>query len=114
MSTLSRALVLAAATAVLIAMTPVSKAEGADGKALYEKKCAMCHGADGVAKETWAKQGAKSFSDAAWQKATTDAQIHKTIEDGVPAKKMPTYKDKLTAEEITAIVKHIRTLGAAK
>ena len=82
-----------------------------DGKALYDSKCAMCHGADGVAKETWAKKGARNFNDPAWQKEKTDDELIKATGDGIPDKKMPAYKDKMSAEEIGAVVKHIRTLG---
>ena len=106
-------LTLALAALGLVAPGP-ARAEEAAGKDLYNRKCAMCHGADGVAKEMWAKQGAKSFNDAAWQKTMTDAALMKTITDGVPDKKMPSYKDKLKPEEITAVIKHLRTLAPAK
>ena len=82
-----------------------------DGKALYDSKCAMCHGADGVAKEMWAKKGARNFNDAAWQKEKTDEFLVKATAEGIPDKKMPAYKDKMKPEEINAVVKHIRTLG---
>ena len=61
-----------------------------------------------------AKQGAKNFNDAAWQKAKTDAELTKTITEGSADKKMPSYKDKLKPEEIAAVVKHLRTLAPAK
>jgi mono/diheme cytochrome c family protein len=84
-----------------------------DGKALYSAKCAMCHGADGVAKSMWAKTGVHNLNDAAWQKSKSDADITKVIVDGSADKKMPGYKDKMTAEEIAAIVKHVRALAPA-
>ena len=84
------------------------------GKDIYAGKCAMCHGADGVAKEMWAKKGMKNFNDAAWQKGMTDDAMVKAITDGIPDKKMPSYKDKLKADEIQAVVKYIRTLAPAK
>ena len=85
-----------------------------DGKALYASKCTMCHGADGVAKAMWAKTGVHNFNDAAWQKTMADADLTKTITEGSADKKMPSYKDKLKAEEIAAIVKYVRTLAPAK
>ena len=105
--------VITAAALAGLAST-MSAAVAADGKALYESKCAMCHGKDGVAKETYAKQGARNFNDPAWQKEKTDEAITKDTTDGIPAKKMPAYKEKLKPEEIAAIVKHIRTLTPAK
>jgi mono/diheme cytochrome c family protein len=112
MASLSRILGLLVFGAVIAAANV--HAQEADGKTNYSKKCAMCHGTDGVAKEAWAKQGAKNFNDPAWQKTVTDAQMTKAISDGVPAKKMPSYKDKLKPEEIAALVKHIRSLAPAK
>jgi mono/diheme cytochrome c family protein len=85
-----------------------------DGKSLYDGKCAMCHGKDGVAKEMYAKQGARNFNDPAWQKENTDDAIAKNTTDGIAAKKMPAYKDKLSAADVSAIVKYIRTLAPAK
>jgi len=92
----------------------LGSALAADGKALFDAKCATCHGTDGVAKEMWAKKGARNFNDPAWQKEKTDEQLVKDTTDGIPEKKMPAYKDKLKADEIDAIVKHIRTLAPAK
>ena len=37
-----------------------ARADEVSGKALYNRKCATCLGADGVTNEMWAKQGAKS------------------------------------------------------
>lgn len=84
------------------------------GKDIYDKKCAICHGADGVAKPMWAKEGAKNFNDPAWLKSVSDETMTKAIADGVPGKKMPAYKDKLTPEEIAGVVKHIRSLAPSK
>ena len=100
--------------AVLILPLRSAMAEGASGKDLYAKQCAMCHGKDGVAPEMWAKKGMKNLSDSAWQKEHSDDAIAKGVTDGIPDKKMPAYKDKLSREETDAIVKYIRTLAPAK
>ena len=102
------------AAAVAIVAVGAVRAEEPDGKALYAKKCAMCHGADGVAKEMFAKKGAKNFNDPAWQKEKTDADITKAITDGFPEKQMQPFKDKLKPEEIAAVIKYLRTLAPAK
>ena len=104
---LARFVVLAGIAAVLCS----GLALAADGKAVFDSKCAMCHGADGKGKEMWAKQGMKSMADPAWQKSVTDDQLVKTVTDGIPDKKMPAYKEKLSADEIKAVVAHIRTLA---
>lgn len=115
MSRWIRAASVAGTAAVLtfVSSAPARAEEGA-GKILFNRKCAMCHGSDGVAKAMWAKQGAKNFNEPVWQKGSTDEVLTRTITDGIPDKKMPAYKDKLKPEEIASIVKHIRTLAPAK
>ena len=81
-----------------------------DGKALFDSKCAMCHGKDGVAKP--AAKGSKNFNDPAFQSATSAEAIAKMVEDGKG--KMPAYKTKLSAEQIQAIAAHVKTLAPAK
>jgi cytochrome c6 len=94
------ALVAVAACLVL----PALAAE--DGKALYESKCAMCHGKDGVAKAT--AKGSANLNDAAWQKANDAAAIVKLTTEG--KNKMPAFKEKLKAEQLQAIADYIKTL----
>jgi len=107
-----RVLQVTASVAILALFAGMAVAEP-DGKALYNAKCAMCHGTDGVAKSMWAKTGVHNLNDAAWQKSKTDAEITTVVVDGTADKKMPAYKDKMSAEEIAAVVKHIRTLAPA-
>ena len=78
-----------------------------DGKALYESKCAMCHGTDGVAKKMAA--GSKNFNDPAWKKAATVESIVKDTKDGVG--KMKGLGDKLSAEQMKAIAEYTLTLA---
>lgn len=97
--------------ALALALSPALVAAEPDGQAIYSAKCALCHGADGVAKPTWAKKGAKNLNDPAWQKETTDEAITKIINEGNAEKKMPAYKGKLTPEEIASVVGHVRQLA---
>jgi mono/diheme cytochrome c family protein len=76
------------------------------GKALYESKCALCHGANGVAKAT--AKGSANLNDPAWQKKTTDEAIVEVTLKG--KNKMPKYEGKLTNEEVQSIVSYIRSL----
>lgn len=84
---------------------PVLAAE--DGKALYQSKCAMCHGNDGVAKKMAA--GSKNFNDPAWKSAATADSIIKATKDGVG--KMKGMGDKLNAEQMKAIADYMLTLA---
>ena len=78
-----------------------------DGKALYESKCALCHGMDGVAK-TMAK-GSKNFNDPAWKKSATVDSIVKDTKDGKG--KMKGMGEKLNAEQMKAIAEYTLTLA---
>jgi mono/diheme cytochrome c family protein len=78
-----------------------------EGKQLYESKCAMCHGMDGVAKTMAA--GSKNFNDPAWRKATTSALIAKILHDGTG--KMKGLGDRLSAEQATAVADYVLSLA---
>ena len=78
-----------------------------DGKALYDSKCAMCHGADGVAKKMAA--GSKNFNDSAWKKTATVDSIVKDTKDGKG--KMKGMGDKLNAGQMTAIADYVLTMA---
>jgi mono/diheme cytochrome c family protein len=92
--------------ALLLIAAPALAAD-VDGKALFDSKCAMCHGKDGVAKPM--AKGSANFNDAAWQKATTVEAVEKIATDGKG--KMKGYAGKLTPEEIKAVASHVKTLG---
>lgn len=92
--------------ALFLVAAPVLAAD-VDGKALFESKCAMCHGKDGVAKPM--AKGSANFNDAAWQKANSAEVIEKTATTGKG--KMKGYDGKLAPEEIKAIAAHVKTLG---
>ena len=78
-----------------------------DGKKLYDSKCAMCHGTDGVAKKMGA--GSKNFSDPAWKKTATVEGIVKDTADGKG--KMKGMADKLSPDQMTAIANYVLTMA---
>jgi mono/diheme cytochrome c family protein len=82
----------------------------ADGVALYDGKCALCHGKDGVGLPNWRSLGQPDFTKPEWQKAHTDEQIADSIKNG-KGKFMPAFKGKLSDEEIGAVVQRIRAFG---
>jgi len=98
------ALLLAACVVIARAVAPAAQA--ADGKALYDAKCAMCHGKDGVAKPM--AKGSANLNDAKWQEATKVEAIETVITDGKG--KMKGYKDKMSAEEIKAVAAYVKTI----
>jgi len=79
-----------------------------DGAALYQSiGCAVCHGANG--KGNPQMKDIPNFTDAAWQKKTDDAAMINVIKNGKPP--MPAYKNRLTDEQIKALVAYIRAFA---
>ena len=93
---------------VSVAVIPAAAAD--DGKELYDSKCAMCHGKDGVAKP--AGKGSRNLNDAAFQAAMSVDAIGAITANGKA--KMPAYRSKLTPEQIQAISAYVKTLGAPR
>jgi cytochrome c553 len=85
----------------------------ADAKGNWTKLCAKCHGEDGKGQTRMGKQaGAKDYTDAQVQAEIKDDKAFKVIKEGISEggkKKMDAYGDKLSDEEIKALVAHIRS-----
>jgi len=84
----------------------------ADAKENWTKNCAKCHGADGKGQTKMGKQtGAKDYTDAKVQEALNDDKALKTVKEGLTEngkKKMDAYGEKLSDDEIKALIAHIR------
>lgn len=96
--------------AVLVACVALASTgfAAADGAAIFKAKCAMCHGADGSASSGMGKSmGLKSLGSPEVQ-TMSDADMAALIANGKG--KMPASKGKLTDEEISAVVKYVKTL----
>jgi mono/diheme cytochrome c family protein len=102
---MKKLVVVFVAFAFCLAVIPAFAAE--DGKALFGSKCAMCHGADGVAKKMAA--GSKNFNDPEWKKGETVEGIVKIIHEGKG--KMKGLGDKLNAEQAKAVAEYVLTLA---
>jgi cytochrome c6 len=99
MKTILRA-AMAAAVLAMIASTYTFADAGAD----YKAKCAMCHGANGEGK---AGMKTKDLGSADVQKMS-DAELTEVIGKGKAP--MPAYDGKLSKDQISDLVKWIRTL----
>lgn len=97
----------AAAVSVVAFWTPSAYAQGVP--ALYKTRCANCHGEDGKGNTPAGKKTkVHDFTSAEVQKMT-DAELTTIMTDG--RKKMPSYKTKLSADQIAELIKHVRMLG---
>lgn len=89
----------------------------ADGADDFKKKCASCHGADGKGQTKMGRKlGVPDFTDAGFQAKFSDDQIEKVITDGVKSREtgkqvMKPFKDKLSADQIHALVEHVRSFA---
>ena len=85
---------------------------GADAAANYAKHCAACHGKDGKGQTVQGKKsGARDYTDAKVQGSFSDAEAAKAIQDGVNeggTETMKAYGDKLSDDEIKALVAYVR------
>ena len=88
----------------------IAKAADVDAKKIYMTHCKTCHGENGHPTDLGTGLGAREFANAEWQAKTTDEQIIKQINNGTPEKMMP-FKEKLTQDEIKALVSVIRGFG---
>jgi mono/diheme cytochrome c family protein len=104
--TLRRLAFVAALAAPLVA-----PAVAEDAAKIFARSCAPCHGKAGEPSAVFLKQGVKNFTDVTWQKATTDAQIEKTIREGKKGTMMASFEKQYSAEEIKGLAAYIRKLG---
>jgi cbb3-type cytochrome c oxidase subunit III len=79
-----------------------------DGGELFNQKCSMCHGADG---KGYPALKTPDFTDPKVQASLSDEKIVETIKNGKKGTAMPAFGDKLSDEQIHALVTYIRSLA---
>jgi mono/diheme cytochrome c family protein len=94
-----------------LGFSQVSWAANAGGKAVYDKSCASCHGADGKGNPAMTKVfGEKELNVATKEVAgKKDDELLKVIVDGKG--KMPASGKALTKSDQKAVVEHVRSLA---
>src|SRR5687767_15300713 len=99
-------------TAIMLASGSIY---GADAKANYDKHCAKCHGPDGKGQTKMGKQsGAKDYTDPKVQAEIKDENGIKAIKEGLKVNGKEVMKpsgDKLSDEEIKALMAYVRTFA---
>ncbi|RMG10827.1 MAG: cytochrome c [Deltaproteobacteria bacterium] len=107
----------------LAALSPVlltpARALADDGtKELWSKHCAKCHGKDGRGKTLLGKKlKIVDYTDPEWQKKVSDEELKHAILEGAGEPKkdgttpMPSFKEKLSAEQVEKLVKWVRNFA---
>lgn len=99
-----------ATTALLAAACAVGQA--ADAKALWDKNCAKCHGADGKGKtKMGAKLKVKDYTDAKVQGEMKDDKMFDAIKNGVKegGKEVMKPAEGMSDADIKALVTYTRS-----
>jgi cytochrome c6 len=79
--------------------------------ATFRTKCAMCHGPDGGGSEVGKSMNVPDLRSEAIQ-GLADAELVQVISNGKGG--MPSFKNSLSADQIQALVKHVRALAKKK
>jgi cytochrome c553 len=112
-TTSKAALLLAAAFALSLTL-----AQAEDGKVVYEKSCASCHGKEGKGDTKMGqKAGCKDYSDAKNWAGLDEAKAFKAVKEGLSEGDkvmMKPFAEKLSDDDIKAANAYMRTLGQPK
>ena len=84
------------------------------GKALFQKNCRFCHGAEAKGNGPMAPEGThpSDLTDEKWDRGSTDGEIFLVIRDGAgPKFDMKGFKSKLSETDMWNIVNYVRSLG---
>jgi cytochrome c6 len=90
--------------AVALALAFTAAAAYADGAAVFQSKCALCHGKDGKGSPAGMKMGAHDLNSI----KLSEADIEKVVADGKPGTKMGAFKGKLSEAEIKDVSKYVK------
>ena len=107
------------ATAALMALPVIAAAQAPaassepDGAALYRQNCKSCHGAKGVPPKSMLTiyPTLKTLADSAEQAHLTEQAIVGVLQHG-KGKDMKPFTGKLSAAEMTAVAKFVKTLAS--
>ncbi len=90
----------------------VESAGNIDAVKVYRNNCQKCHGEDGKGTTRGKTLGAPDFTDASWQAKVSDTEFLDAITNG--KEKMPSWKGKLSPEEMIAVERFVRSFASKK
>jgi mono/diheme cytochrome c family protein len=86
-------------------------ADSREGRHLFQRFCAACHGPDGKGSTLRARQPAiPDFTAVVWQERRSDTQLTISVLEG-KGTEMPSFRGKVTPEQVRALVAFIRSYG---
>ena len=98
---------------VVAAVAASVTVKAADAKENWKAQCAKCHGQDGKGDTKMGKKaGCKDLTDANVQAELKDDKAFKSIKEGVKdgdKEVMKAFAEKLSDDEIKALIAHIRS-----
>lgn len=120
---LAAGLALIAAAAAPPQQQPTAQAGNAEGRRVYEKWCAGCHGEEGRGDGPAAGHllpKPRDFTRALYQVRTTatgevptDADIRHVVDEGMPGTSMPAWKATLSSGEREAVARYVKSFSNA-
>ena len=98
-------------TTALLGLFALSASAG-DAKESWDRNCKKCHGDDGSGSTAIGKKlELKDYTKAETLAEISDEDLFKMTKEGVEGTKMKGYGDKLSDEEITALVAYMRAMA---
>lgn len=94
---------------------PTDEPSIAEGRKIYLRNCASCHGPSGKGDGSMALAGGtpSNLVDETWDHGSSDGEIFVVIRDGTSSD-MESYKDRLTEKQTWQLVNYIRSLSPKK
>ena len=105
------------ALALAVAAAPAFAADAGDGKAVYEIRCAPCHGDAGEGNGPAAaalEPKPRNFRDAAFWRGRSRTSLKLVIEQGRPGTMMAPFKGVLSDAEIDGVVRYVESFRPAQ
>jgi len=92
---------------------PASEENTREGRALFNRNCASCHGEDGKAQTEMASAMKVKPADLTALHGRTEGEIYWVITNGIKASGMPAFKDKLSDQERWQTALYVQHLQGA-
>ena len=92
---------------------PADQSAIEEGRKVFQRNCASCHGPSGKGDGSMALAGGtpSNLTDEIWDHGSSDGEVFVVIRDGTTSDMEP-YKDRLTEKQMWQLVHYIRSLGS--